>query len=1737
MRTALRAACGLLLIISALTATPARAATEFFDEEIANGAVRYEALLASTVHPGRRTAAQWLAAASAALTAGDSRAASQAFAAAVVLSPDNAGAWLGLAATLAATAPRNNDERYELPEQASFAAYVAYRRSPTPQLKAQSLALLGELLTRRDLYRAALNAYRASLALVEGASVRAAYEALRKEHGFRILDYSVDADTPSPRMCIQFSESLRKGRVDFANFVRVNGSDPAAVTSEGRQLCVEGFKHGERYEVELRAGLPSALDETLPKTARYTVYVRDRQPSVRFVGNAYVLPRTGQQGLPVLSVNTDAVDVEIFRISDRSLAPTVIGGEMGEQLIYGYSLERLAQDRGRKVWSGQLAVTNRLNEEVTTALPVAEVLPDLMPGVYVAVASPSAQKPDEWEARASQWFVVSDLGLAAVSGDDGITGFVRSLATAAPLRDVEVRLVARDNEVLATEQSDARGVVRFAPGLARGTGGAAPALLVARSAQGDYGFLDLTAAGFDLSDRGVAGRAAPEALDAFLYTERGVYRPGSEVHVVALLRDRDAVAVTGMPLTLIFERPDGVEHRRVLLPDAGQGGRSFTLPLLATAMTGTWRVAAYADPKGPAVGETRFLVEDYVPDRMELELTPRADSVAAGDSIRLDAQGRYLYGAPASGLALEGEVGLVPRRTGLEGFPGFQFGLADEDLAPVRRPLLGLPVLDANGRAEVAAPLPELPDSTLPFTAEVTLRLREPAGRAVASRIELPVRIAQPLIGIRPLFKDGHASEGANAAFEILTVGADGQRTAFKGLRWQLFKVEKRFQWYRSDGYWTYEPVTYTRRIAEGELDTDASGPVRVEAPVDYGRYKLEVSVNASQALGPATSILFTAGWYGAEAADSPDFLDVSLDKASYRPGETARVTLTPRMPGKALVAILREGVLAMQAIDVGDGPTSVTFTVGDAWGPGVYVAAMLYRPMDVPAQRMPGRSVGVTWLGVDMSPRKLALGLDLPDKVAPRSELAVPIEVAGLAPGEEAFVTVAAVDVGILNLTSYEAPAPEDWYFAQRRLGVDIRDLYGRLIDGMRAERGRIRSGGDGGGGLGMHGSPPTQPPVALFSGIVRVDAAGKARVLFDVPNFNGTLRVMAVAWTRDKLGHAARDVIIRDPVVVTGTLPRFLAKGDTARLHLSIDNVEGPAGTYLLELAADGPVSISEPRRTLTLDSGARAEAGLPLAADGLGEAKVTARLAGPEGLMVEQSFAVAVRPAEPPVTRHSVQTIAARNGTLTLSRDLFADFIPGTETATLSVSAQGALDIPGLLLALDRYPYGCAEQTVSRALPLLYVNELADRMGLATDAAAGERVQKAIDAVLAMQSSSGGFGLWGPGDDIWLTAYVADFLSRARERTYAVPEQAYRLALDRLTNYVVNTSAVEDGGEALAYSLYVLARTGRANIGDLRYFADTKLDEFRTPLAKAQIGAALALYGDNARAERSFAAAFAQGEPVAPATRSDYGSELRDGAGLLTLAAETRTRLSAIPALAQQVAQSRFRRSTTSTQENAWMLLAAHALEAQARELTLLLDGKIQQGPVRKTLTAADLHRPIKLVNRGEAPATASVTVSGAPVTPEPASAHGFALERRYFTLDGTPVALERIAQNERLVVTLKVTEVEPMHTRLLLVDHLPAGFEIENPRLGGGGGEPQLPWFAPRGAPVHREYRDDRFVAAYDLDGTEPAVVQIAYVVRAVSPGTYALPPALAEDMYRPDRFARTDSGRIEITAAP
>jgi hypothetical protein len=1678
--------------------------------------------LATRHYAGSWTAQQLADAARNAAAQGNIQSAMQ-FTGAAITRSDDPALWAEYARHQLALSQEQGQSRFQLESGALNAAVNAALRAPNGPVLADALDTLAETLERRGRGRDMIPALRLALAQGQREDLAQALDRAIGLYGFRVVETQVDNEAAQPRICAIFSEDLALGGVSYGDFLQ-SAVSGLSVDAEERQFCITGVTHGQRYELMLRAGLPAESGEVLQAPVSIRQYVQDRTPSVRFPGRAYILPRSEAAAIPVVAVNTDEVALRLFRVSDRNLVRSLQEDYFGRPLNE-WEIDRFTTELAEEVWDGTGEVMQELNRDVTTRLPMGDVLNDLGPGLY-ALEARAANLPARDTTAATQWFLVSDLGLSAMSGTDGVHVVVRGLSDAAARAGLTVSLISESNRVLGEAVTDADGYALFDAGLALGRAGAAPAMVTVTDGNDDYAFLSLREAEFDLSDRGVEGREAAGAIDLFLTTERGAYRAGETIHATALARDGQAQAITGLPLTAILTRADGVEYTRSLIDETGAGGYVFALPLGSNVPRGTWRLAVHADPDAPALATETLLVEDFLPERIDVVLDLPDGPIRAGDVPQLGLQADYLFGAPAGDLPVEGELVLRARST-LEEWPGYRFGRHDQPPEPRFSGLSSRQVTNADGSALLTLDLPEVEGPPHPRDLTLTVRVSEGSGRPVERQITRSLEPQGALIGIRPLF-DGTLPEGGEAQFDLIAVNANGALP----VDWTLNRVERRYQWYSQGGAWNWEPVTTRSRIANGNAAL-GSDPVRIAQAVDWGEYELRVE-SASGAY-TISSTGFSAGWYApADAGGTPDVLEVSLDAERYQPGDTAQLRIVPRQGGTALIRVLSNRLIDMQIVELGDTPTEIALPVTEEWGSGAYVSATLLRPVAEITAQTPARALGLAHATVAPSDRALDVLLDVPTEAMPRSPLDVALRVETAAPGDTVYASIAAVDLGILNLTSFDSPDPQAYYFGQRRLGMALRDVYGRLIDSRTGAEGRVRSGGDAQAGMRMQAPPPTEALVAFHSGPLTVGADGLARASFNIPSFNGTVRVMALAWSETGVGQAEADVLIRDPVVVTASLPRFMAPGDTARMLLEITHATGPTGDMRLSLTSTPGVNVGLMPFGVSLGEGETVRLPVPIVAgDATGLQEITVALTLPDGNVLTKPLALPVQVNDPEVAETSF--VALNPGeTFTLDATAFTGFRAGSGRATISAGPLARFDAPGLLQMLDRYPYGCTEQVTSRAMPLLYLSSVAEAMELTTADDLDRRINQAIDEILVNQAQNGGFGLWGAySGDLWLDAYVSDFLSRARAQGYQVPDLAFSRAIDNLRNEVSFYPDFEDGGEDLAYALMVLAREGTASMGDLRYYADVKAGAFGSPLALGQLGAALAMYGDQPRADAMFRAGYVMLQAELPQQeaaiwRSDYGTNRRDAAGLLSLAVASGSDALPIPDLARVLAPVG---RTVSTQEAAWSLLAAHALIDADPISDLQIDGQPVTGPLVEVLRAGDTTTRT-ITNAGAERRDLTFTRFGVPEGATEAFGNGYRITRSYVTLEGQPADPANVPVGTRLVALLTVTPFDGREARLMVNDPLPAGFEIDNPNLLRGGDIRALDGFNLDDVATHTEFRQDRFLAA--VDWRTDRSFRLGYIVRAVTPGGFHHPAASVEDMYRPQYRAQTASGRLVVT---
>ncbi|MBC7768263.1 MAG: alpha-2-macroglobulin family protein [Phycisphaerales bacterium] len=1580
--------------------------------------------------------------------------------------------------------------------------------------------------------------------------------------GMAFVRLRTEMDQADPRACLEFSQNLSTdASINYADYIVMDPAVPYQTDVSGNLLCLGGLPFEPERQLTVREGLPSASGERTEYDETFTLTFGDRPAYVGFAGGGVILPRSEADGIAIETVNVSRLAVEVLRVPDRILSQYAVDpGENNEEGGWGnWSFNSAGQDVGVQVYEGEIDVdTARRNSAVTTVFALGAALRELRPGAYVVKvrdASPGAGQSGQGEgdsvASSYRWILYTDMALQSFSGATGLDVVVRSLRTARPMGNITLTLVAQNNEELARTRTDSEGRVHFAEVLVNGDGPARARYVMAYGAEGDFAALDLQRPGLDLSDRGVDGRFAPGDVDAYLYTERGIYRPGERVRLMGLIRDQVGRAISDRQSTLVVYRPNGTEWRRIRMTEAEDAGAiAKNIDLDRASPRGVWRAELIVDGQEQSVGNVSWSVEDFVPQRLRVQIAASEAVLRAGQSRPINVQADFLYGAPGSGLAVEAEGRLMVDPTPFPDFATYSFGRSDESFDERLFQLPGT-TTDGQGAAQLSLQVQDAPETSLPLRARMIASVADPGGRLVRESFTVPVRLSNLYLGLAPQFENRRAGAGERVAYDVIAVNADSTRVAARGVQWQLVREDWSYDWYLDNGQWRWRRTGRDIPVDGATVDIAANQPLRIAKDgLREGSYRLIVRTD-----GAESSQRFGVGWGGPADDDAtPDMVSVVAPADPTRPGARARVQIRPPYAGEAQIVVATDRVIETRTVRVSSEGTTIDLPVTAEWGSGAYVLVTVMTPRDPVNLPVPRRAIGVAYVPVDMGERTLEVvaGAGL-QNVRPRTRVEIPIQVRNAPAGERVRVAIALVDEGILNITKYESPNPVDYFFGRRALGVQIRDDYGRLLNPNLGAPANARQGGDSIGGEGLTVVPTRT--VSIFSDIVEV-RGGRATIALDIPDFNGTLRLMAVAWSESAVGQDAEQIVVRDPVVAELILPRFLAPGDQAQGTLNIDNVEGPPGAYTVTIGGTSAAQIAQQPRRYQLGRGQRQTALIPITGGPLGVGEITLRLEGPQGFApVNRTYNIQSRAPFMPITITSVEP-QATSVSWRAPSDALASFQPSAQ-ALISFSNLAGLDPAPLLDELYRYPYGCSEQLVSVAMPLLYYNTLAQEANRARDPRITRRLQEAATQLLDRQAPDGSFGLWSAGDGSaspWLGVYITDFLWRAQQQGLAVPrasmQQAYS-ALRRIArlndfgsvNYefeVYRWPGSNDSTELLrsraaAYALYVLAKAGEADIGQLRYFHDNRLRNEPSPLARAQIAAALAHMGDRARARNAFRMAE---QALGYRNVGDwYQTPLRDTAGVLALAAEAgETEL--VDRMRRRIERDAPDAGQLMTQEQAQLLLAANALLQRAGPVNVSLNGEALTER-RIAVNAQRLAAGLVFRNNARGTVWRTLQLSGAPREAPTAMQAGYTIDKTIFRMDGTMADLSSIRQGDRVVIVISGQPEGARNYPTVLVDLLPAGLEIETvlrPEDGAGGanydGTTRSGPFSWVGAISYAnvaEARDDRFVASSDLRGS----YRYAYVARAVSPGRYTMPAAQVEDMYRPGVMARTSTGAITI----
>lgn len=1545
-----------------------------------------------------------------------------------------------------------------------------------------------------------------------------------------VREVRVEPGEDQSRMRVELSSQVSAAvAARYVQVAALPGGEPVEIRLAGQRnvLTVHGpFAPGERYRLTLEEGLPARDEAVLQETSATDLPVPDLPAEVDFESDGMFLPKSGHETVALTAVNSPKAELTIDRVYRNNLFFLLRyrGYSYQERGYVGRWFDRSLGDR---LAEDTLEVGGERNERVRFKLDLGERLEDESPGLYQVTIQRGGTPQG-----VQRWMLTTDLGVVAKKGVDGLDVWVSSFYDLDPVSGARVRLVSNQNQELAVATTDAAGRVRF------GEAGADERLYFLTVEKGDdWSFLLFDRNRVDWTGQDVGGAPlSKEGYRAYLYGERDLYRPGETVEGVAVLRDAELSAPPSMPAVLKWRDPRGRLQGEQTVSTGPRGLAPFELDVPDYAVTGAHSLQM--EVGGQTVGTYRFQVEEFVPDRIRVEVRrpPEAPArVGPGEELAFRVSSQYLFGPPAAELPVEARVRLVDATFAPAGFLGYVFRNVDRQVDD-REILVEEGRLDDQGAATFRTTLPAGAQVPSTLDAVITARVREAGGRGVAARSVRRVDPYPYYLGLKP--PEGYADPGEPVELAWVAVAPDGTETQAQPLRADLF----RDRWntvlrQTADGNYRYVTTRESELVESQPLPGGETRGTFEVVPPETGQYRVEL-VDPDTSASTAVTF-YSSGWgYAPWALENPDRVELDLDREEYQPGQTARVQVRSPFPGKLLLTVERERLFWSTVVTLEGNTGVVDVPVREAYRPNAYVTATVIRSSrDLPPDSV-GRAAGAIPLPVDRTSNRIPVTVEAPEEVRPETTLTVSVEAR---PGSA--VTVAAVDEGILQLIAQETPDPFTAFYRKLALGVASYDLFSLLLPDVEPPP-------PAGGGLGAEGAAQSMrteglrrvQPVAFWSGVVEAGADGRARATFELPAFAGALRVMAVAVDGRRFGSAQAMVRVRDPLVLLPTTPRVLALEERAELPVTVRNDTGDDGEVTVRLRTTGPVTLDgESSRVVTLADGEQSTMYFPVVTgDETGSGSFAFRATG-LGESTGLTEHVPIRPDLPEVSEGRVGSVTEAVTEIPLAAP--ERFRPETLRRELRIGPVPLVQLGTDLEDLLRYPYGCLEQTVSAAFPLIYMEELAKSLApeILEDRDPKSWVDDAIRRAGAFQVSTGGFSLWPGGSTPhpWASLYATHFLLEAERAGFSVPPWVLEPALQWAASEA--RAKNQYGGselERMIYALYVLARGGRADRGVMDFVVDKHLGELRSS-SRALLAAAYAATGDPS-AVADLAANIRDVERIERQTGKNFSSTRRNRAMLLLALLEVLPDDPRIPALADRLTRETRPRWGWTTQENGFTLLALGRLYQEQAEKppyrgTVKLGGRAVGTFEGETRSFPGLEGPAPLTVEMAEPyesgsAFWSLTVRGVPTREafQPRAA-GLEVERTYRTRDGGTADLSNVRQGDLLVIETRVRSVSGPVDNVAVENLLPSGLEVENPRLET---TETLPWISEPGVtPAYLDLRDDRIVMFLDLPGNTWQTTRA--LVRAVTPGTFRLPPAHAEAMYDPRLQATGPVGEVVV----
>lgn len=1504
-------------------------------------------------------------------------------------------------------------------------------------------------------------------------------------------------------------------------------------TDFGVALHSDKFSAENSYTLTVAKGLRGIIGGVLKEDYNGSVAFGQLESDVKFTNSkAVYLSKKGGGNIEVRITNTPKVKLIISKIYENNLLMADRYGyepqDNNESNDAGYSSYQDNGENNYDNYSNAVAGDVIYTREIDTrSLPKSgagrilnisqfeDRLPDVKGIYHVMIRSAK----DYW-VRDSRFISFSDIGLIAKQGQDKMYVFANSIKTASPLQGVTINVYGANNQLLGTAATNADGAAEV-PVTVRNYSGFKPAMVIAKTAD-DFTYLPFSSTRVNTSRFDVGGkRNNATGLDAFVYAERDIYRPGEKINFALLLRNKNWKSPGDIPVKLKFLLPNGKELKSFRKSLNEQGATDGSIAISASAITGTYSLEVYSS-NDVLLATKSFMIEEFVPDR--IKVTARLDKpfLRPSESASLQINATNFFGPPATNRKYETEIQVHQKQFSSKNYPGYDFTLANQKQFFDKTVKEGK--TDENGNAAIAYDVPSMYINKGLLQVNFYTTVFDETGRPVSKNTSADIFTQDIFHGIKD---DGYYYYSLNqpVKFQLVSLNKDGNPVSATA-KVQVIKHEYRTVLTKSGSYFRYESQEQDMPMTDKEI-TIGNNTVYSYVPRSPGDY--EIRIYRPGAITYVSKNFYSYGSWGADNSsfevNTEGHIDIEPDKEAYQNGDKAKLLFKTPFSGRMLVTLETDHLISYQYVDVAKKTASLDINLGNEYVPNVYITATLIKPHDISDIPL---TVAHGFQNIKVQERSRRIPVEITAQQKVRSKTHQIVRVKAL-PGS--YVTLAAVDNGVLQVSDFKTPDPYEYYYQKKALQVTAFDMYPLLFPELRA---RLSStGGDGNLSLDKRVNPMPAKRFKLmsyWSGMKKTNGSGVAEFEFDIPQFNGQIRLMAVAFKDEKFGSAEKTTTVADPIVLSSALPRFISPGDTVLMPVTISNTTNKTASGKANITVSGPVKIIDGNMQMVrIDPKSEARVNFKVVAGpGINVAKISVAVTALGEKFTDETD-ISVRP---PSTLQKVSGSGSIAGGTTQKIVIPKnDFIAGSYKYDLVISRSPVAEIADQLQYLVQYPYGCTEQVVSAAFPQLYYGDFADLVGSknGTKQNANANVMEAIRKIKMRQLYNGAVTLWDNEgmENWWATVYAAHFLIEAKKAGFDVDNSLLETMLSYLANRLKTKETItyyynrnqnkKIAPKEVAYSLYVLSLAGRTQVSAMNYYKSNP--ELLALDGKYLLSAAYAASGDKHSYISMLPSSF-RGEESVQQTGGSFYSALRDEAIALNSLIDVDPGNVQIPEMAKHVSHLLKTETYLNTQEAAFSFLALGKIARTAAKSTVTAEIKSNGKTIAningdwKDNSDQLKSSSIDIVTTGNGHlyytwVAEGISTSGAYKEED----RYIKVRRQFYDRFGRMINGNTFRQNELIIVELTLEKAfsAPVEN-IVLTDLLPAGFEIENPRTKE---LPGMDWIKGAAEPTALDVRDDRinfFVNAY------LPKQKYYYAVRAVSLGQFKQGPVSADAMY-------------------